>query len=357
MSKQLITFSRQASFKSCRRAHQFAYEFKLRKQVDAKALRMGSAHHDAIEQLGLGKGIEEACSAIRRRYENRPEMIDELDWAYEEETLLRIAAAYQWRWQSDQLTYVATEHQFTIPLLNPKTGRPTPHFSLSGKIDAIVQLSDGRLAVKESKLFGDNIESDSSLWRRMRLDQQVSLYVYAARQLGYEVDCVLYDVCRKNTIKPTQVPLLDDDGLKVVVDANGERVYNKSAAGKEPKPRQTGDSELGYTVLSRPMTILEWGDKLTEDIGNRPDFYFNRVEVARLDKDISDFMEEVWEIQQAIRGCQKSGSWWRTVNKNTCDYCSYFSQCESNWTPDNPVPDGFVILEHAHPELVPLEVL
>lgn len=351
MGKQLLTHSRQSCFKTCRKSEQFAYEWMLRREVDSKPLRMGSAHHDAIEQLGMGLGIEAACDAIRRRYEDKPDQVEELEWRYEEETLLRIAAAYDWRWQDDKLEYIATEMSFRIPLKNPDTGRATPHFDLSGKIDGIVRLHDGRLAVKESKLYADDIGPDSSLWRRMRMDQQVTLYTHAARELGYAIDCVLFDCARKPSVKATQVPTLDDDGNKIVVDREGNRVFNKAAEGKVPKPRQTADTELGYTLLSRPMTPVEWGDKLTEDIGARPEFYFNRVEIARIDKDIEDFRRELWDVQHSLRACQKSGSFYRTVGKQSCDWCSYFNLCESNWTPDQPTPDGFVILDDPHPEL------
>lgn len=349
--KQLLTHSRHSCFKNCRRMEQFAYEWKLRRIVDSKPLRMGSAHHDAIEQLGIGLGIDAACDAIRRRYEVKPDQVDDAEWRYEEETLLRIAAAYDWRWQDDRLEYIATEQAFNVPLLNPKTERPTPHFSLAGKIDGIVRLADGRLAVKESKLLGDDIGPDSNLWRRLRIDQQITLYTYAARALGYDVECVLYDCARKPTISATQVPVLDGDGFKIVLDAQGNRVFNKAAEGKVPKPRQTGDTELGYTILTRPMTTTEWGDRLTEDIGRRPDFYFQRVEIARLDKDIQDLREELWDVQHSLRACQNSGSFYRTVGKQSCDWCSYFNQCESNWTPDQPVPEGFEILDDPHPEL------
>ena len=51
MSKQLLTHSRMESFKRCRRRHYFEYEVGLRKQTDAKALRMGSAGHEGLDVL------------------------------------------------------------------------------------------------------------------------------------------------------------------------------------------------------------------------------------------------------------------------------------------------------------------
>lgn len=344
--KQLLTHSRQDCFKTCRKKHYFAYELKLRKIDDAKSLRMGSAFHAGIEQLE--HGLDAACRVIRAHYEHRPEAFDEYWWAIECETILRLVCAYDWRWKNDKLEYVATEFPFRIPLVNPETGASTPVFDLAGKIDGIVKLEDGRLAVKESKTVGDDLDDDSPLWRRLRIDHQISLYVHAAREMGYPVDAVLYDATRKPTIQPSAVPLVDANGLKIVLDSLGVRVRNTS--GKK-EWRQTPDKEKGYVLQTRPMTVSEWGEKLTEDIVSRPEFYFARVEVPRLDQDIEEYREELWHIQLAIREAQRSGRWYRTVNRNTCQYCPFFSICTNGWKHGDQLPSDLEIISNVHPEL------
>lgn len=71
--------------------------------------------------------------------------------------------------------------------------------------------------IKKYKV-GEDIQPDSDLWRRLQIDSQISMYVLAARRLGYPVECVLYNVTRKPTIKPTAIPLLDELGVKIVLD-------------------------------------------------------------------------------------------------------------------------------------------
>lgn len=343
----LLTHSRQDTFKVCRRKHYYAYELGLRRTEEARALRMGSAFHEGIAALGNGLGIDKACEFVRSHYEEMPEAFDVYEWVIECETILRLVCAYQWRWASAGLTNVATELAFELPCVNPATGKPTPIFNLAGKIDAIVRLEDGRLAVKETKTLSDEIGPDSPLWRRLRMDHQISLYIHAARQLGFAVDTVLYDVVRKPSIAPTAVPILDADGIKIVLDRNGNRVMNKNKT-----PRQTASAEDGYVLQSRTMTPEEWGQKLTDDICSRPDFYFARVEIPRLDADVAEYQAELWEIQQAIREAQRTGRHYRTVGKNTCGYCSYFDLCSTsqNVDPNNP-PIGFEILSDVNPEL------
>ena len=348
---QLLTHSRQDAFKVCRRKHWFAYEIGLRKTVDAKALRMGSAYHAAIEQLNTATlpetALEQAVDTVRAVYDNCPEMIEPLEWAYECETVIRLACGYQWRWADDRMEHVVSEQSFCLPLLTPATGRPTPNCQLAGVIDGIERLEDGRLACREAKLFGEDLGPDAPFWRRLRIDHQLSIYLIAARQLGHEVATVLYDVTRKPTIAPTSVPILDDDGMKVVLDQNGMRVFTK-----QNKPRQTGDVKQGWVLQSRPMTTEEWGDKLTGDIVHRPDYYYARAEVARLDSELDECRQELWEVQQAIREAQRAGRWYRTCNRNTCSFCAYFDLCTCGYNPKiDPLPDGFEVVQDVHPEL------
>lgn len=346
--RELLTHSRQDTFKTCRRKAWYAYELGMRRIDDAKALRMGAAFHDGVAALGNGEGNEAACMVAGEPYANCPDAFDPYEWAIERETVLRLICAYEWRWAAAPLEYLGrTEKPFRLPLINPATGKPTPSFDLAGKMDAVVRIEDGRGAVKESKMLGEDIGPDSPLWRRLRMDHQISLYIHTAREIGYKVDTVLYDVTRKPTIAPTAVPLLDADGVKIVLDAHGERVRTKD--GK--KWRQTASTDDGYRLLTRTMTPDEWGAKLTADIMERPDYYFARVEVPRLDQDIEEYRYELWDIQLAIRDAQKTGRWYRTVGKN-CQFCPYFDPCSTSQQidPAHP-PAGFEILTNVHPEL------
>jgi len=354
MRRELLTHSRQDCFKTCRRKHFYAYILAMRPVYDSRALRMGSAFDDGISALGKGESIDAACSAVDRHYSEMPEHFEPFDWLMERETIMRLVCAYQWRWSNSPLENVGTQTAFQLPLVNPATGHETPIWNLAGKIDGIVRLEDGRLAVKETKTCSEDISPNAPYWRRLRMDHQISLYIHAARQLGYAVDTVLYDVIRKPTIEPTPVACVDAEGFKIVIDQYGERVRNNNGKGAW---RQTGDKEKGYELQTRLMTTAEWGEKLTADIVSRPDYYFARVEIPRLDQDVSEYQSELWDIQLAIREAQRSGRHYRTVSRNTCPYCPYFDLCSTNAkvSKDRP-PEGFEFLDNPHPELECLNV-
>lgn len=342
---QLLTFSRMDTFKTCRRRHEFLYELGIRRTEEAKALRMGSAYHSALESLAKTYDIHDACDSVYAAYSN-VEPFDQHEMEIERETVLRMVCGYVWRWDGCGLTFVAAEQEFELSLVNPDTGRTTPNWNLAGKIDGIVRLEDGRLAVLETKLLSEDISPDSQLWRRMRVDHQISLYVLAARRLGFACDCVLYNPACKPSIRPTNVAILDDLGAKIVLDSRGERVRTEKGLW-----RQTGDSAKGYTLQTRPMQYSEWGVKLADDIAAQPDRYFARVEIPRLDDDLKMFESEIWQIQKSMRDAQLNDRHFRTCNFHTCSYCSVFDLCTTGWQPTDSLPEGYVRLENVNPEL------
>lgn len=344
---QLLTHSRMNSFKVCRQKHYYEYELGMRKSEDAKALRMGSAYHDCLEMLANQHQLSDAIEKIHQRYDAMPEEYDIAEWEYERETLIRLLCGYVWRWEGDEWDHVAAERSFQLPLVNAANSRGTSRtFKLAGKIDGIIRLPDGRLSVLEHKLLGEDLDDDSPLWRRLRVDHQISMYCHAARRLGFAVDCVMYNVTRKPTIRPSKIPLLDEYGMKIVLDSSGDRVKNANGSWK-----QTGSAEYGLELQTRPMTTDEWGQKLTDDIAQRPEFYYQRREIARLDQDLERFHEEVWDIAATMRDAQLNQRWYRTSTKDTCAFCSFFGPCTSGWTDRDAMPEGFTILSDIHPEL------
>ena len=347
--KQLLTYSRMQSFKTCRKKHYWEYEVGIRRECDSKALRMGTAGHMALDVLNRSKSSEEAeaLTEIQTYYSICPATVDPYEWEIERETIECLIAGYAWRWKNVDIEILSSEQQFQLPLLNQTTGACSTIWELAGKIDGIVCLEDGRKAVMEHKFISDPIDDNSDFWKRLQIDNQISLYLYAARKLhDDQVQTVVYDVIRKPTIRPEQVPILDSNGLKIVLDAAGNRVLTKQG-----KPRQTADTASGYVLQTRKMTPKEWEQKLLDDIGKRPEYYYARREIARLDSEIDEMMAEIWDIQKTIRDAQIKDRWYRTVSKDTCTWCPYFELCSSHYVPESTIPEGFIKLENLHPEL------
>jgi hypothetical protein len=306
---------------------------------------MGVAYHDGLDLLRTTNELNAALVAVRGRYEHCPEQFNLCEWEIERETVVALVNGYHWRW-GESLQTIASEMQFQIRLRNPQTNSPSTIFDLAGKLDGIARLEDRRLAELESKTVSEDIAWDSDYWTRLQLDSQPTIYIIGARELGYDVATVLWDATRKPTIKPTAVAVCDDLGAKIVLDANGERVRTERGQW-----RQTGDSAKGYALQQRDMTAEEWSKKLTADIGERPDYYYQRREIPRLDDEIEECRQELWEIQQTIRAAENQGKWFKTVSFSTCPNCPYFGLCSSKYDPADPLPAGLIKTDNLHPEL------
>jgi hypothetical protein len=351
MADQRITNSRANTFKTCARRHLFAYELGLRKEHEGMTLRFGSAVHIGLDIHKKGGTVEDAIRQAVEAYDaNHPDYGD--GWLVEREQIARLLSGYFWRWSVMPLEIVASELTFELPLVNPETGKPSRTFMVAGKIDAIVRLEDGRLAVMEHKTTGDDLDPTSDYWKRLRVDSQISIYWQAAKDAGHDIETVLYDVIRKPTIKPKKVP-----------------AGKLKAAMKDPKS-VTPDEAFGTlaeiwlrnTYYGEPCewrddladeTPAMYGARLTADIAARPDYYYARQEIPRLAADLEDGRWDCWQTAKMIRDCQLNNRWPR--NTSACigfGRCPYFDLCTNGFDPSlGVVPDGFVRVEDVHAEL------
>lgn len=335
---ELLTNSRMSCARTCLRRHCLRYEYGLRAERDALPLRIGSAFHAGKEADDLGIDAIERVRGF------------ELD-PYEEELVVRMLMGHRWRWEKDEYEVIATEQGFELPLRNPETGAPTPNWRIAGKIDRIVRLADGRLALQEYKTTSDDIAPGSDYWVKLRLDQQISLYFLAAREMGFDVQTIVYDVTRKPTLRPSKLPVLDDNKMKIVLDADGARVRTKD----QKKWRESADSAAGHVLQTRIETPDEYGERINEEIALWPFHYYQRVEIPRLEQDLEQFRHELWWQQRALREAQLTGRWFRNSSAcvTTTYTCEYLGICEQNLTNESPAPNGFVKVENIHPELAP----
>lgn len=339
----LLTHSRMQCARTCLKKHWLRYEKAIVRDRQAAPLRLGSAVHLALELRAAGKSLDEAVSEATAGYDEIPAWAntDEAvnDWLVERDVVAALIAGYYWRWQDEELEVVANEFQFRIPIVNPETGRATPTFELGGKVDKIVRLADGRLAVMEHKTTGDSIDSGSDYWQRLTIDGQISLYMLAARECGHDVRTVLYDVIRKPSISPRKVTKKD---LAEIV-ATGTW-FGQAVAAPVIQALQAG-------VIERESPAM-FGARLLADMGGRPHFYFARQEIPRLEIDLEAFRQELWDQQRDIRERQLNGRWYRNaaacLNMGRCEYADL---CFAGIDVNEHLPSGYTRATTLHPEL------
>lgn len=319
----------------------------MKPTTESEALRFGTAWHAGMEARWNGKTYEEALESALATA--KAQELDEITVA----KLSAMLAAYYQVWQEDPIKELHPEIQFHNPLEGSRT------FDIAGKIDGLGWMKDGRKVKVEHKTTIEQLDADSDYWLKLRADLQVTSYVSAARAGGFIPEIILYDVARKPGISPKEINDLDENGLTVVVDTNGERVFKKDGT-----PRATGDKEKGYTVKSHVETPNEYCDRLYADILERPDFYFARREVPVLDRDIEEFecqRIELGKLILAFRQAEKRVpinqlAWPRNVGMTCRMGCENVNFCLNNIEADeNHIPSGFMVAA-INPELETVKV-
>lgn len=300
---RILSNSEQRVFRACMRRHYYAYRLLRRPRVEHEALRFGSLWHVGQEAWHgadqvPGARLDAAISAMQSDAEN----VDPYALVMCEE----LVTAYTALWADAPYRTVAVEQRFDVPLVNPETNASSRTFRIGGKLDVIVASTEnGRLYVMEHKTTSSDIEIGSSYWRKVSaLDTQVSTYLAGAKVAGYDVESCIYDVVRKPGIRPLK-------------------------ATPEESRKYTREGKLYANQREHDETPTSFRMRLRADIAERPERYFARGEVVRLESDERDHAFDTWQIARLMREAEIAG--YRPKNPDACStfgQCPYFGVCE-----------------------------
>ncbi len=265
--------------------------------------------------------VEEACKL---------EEVDDYERVRAEE-LLR---GYHFRWVTEQdakIETVSVETEFSIPF-ETEGG----DYVLAGKFDALCKI-DGRLFVGEHKTSSEDITPGSEYWQRVgTLDTQISTYIRAAKALSIgSIHGCLYDVIFRPDARVRAIPILDSDGVKVVLDVHGRRVHVKS--GK--KWRETADKAEGYTLQTRDETPDEYRLRLRNAIAEDPEGYYQRATIVRTEWDEQESDLDLRHTALLMATSERCG--WHPRNPKACkqygSVCQYLPVCSGTAELTDPI--------------------
>jgi len=301
--RQLFTQSRLKEFHRCERRHFLSYELCIdTHEEDRSALDFGTAFHCGLEVWWHQNGVGDFKSALNAALFS-PGNFSGYDLAKIRALMIGYDAVHN---GNDGLVTLAVEKEFKIPLRNPATGRTSRSFSLAGKIDAIARDRNGEIWIVEHKTTSSDLSAESLYWARLTLDEQVSLYVLAARELGFDAVGCIYDVIRKP----------------------GQKPYKATPASKR---KFTKDGSLYKTQRQDDETSKEYFLRIAEVISGAPSDFFRRTAIVRLDDEIAAFEVHLWKMAQKILAARKDG--YHPKNPSACfDYntqCKFFPLCSN----------------------------
>ena len=377
------------TFKACPTRFKLKYVDRIVPIEDTDAQRIGTNWHMLLEVLSLepesvcrdcaklnqpvtsclycgGTGflpkdtMDIAVRFLRDAYTNGGILVAGREVEYY--TLLNALAGYNWYWASqERYETVVREYGFETPVRTVK-GRALPNVKLRGRIDKIVRNENSQLLVMEHKSTSKSVDSDSTIWPHFSMGVQSYLYPGTAQQLQLNGELkdygiktndspifgVLFDVFHKPQISPK----------KLTQAASKEFVENGVYCGQEFKvelaPEEQGGSYYVNGVVAEcepgkkegTFAIREtpemFGARLLQDIGERPEYYFARREVARTASDFERFQRELLGIYQTIRLMKKNDSWFHCDSQCESTFrCSYIPICYVDKDVNEEVPNGF----------------
>ena len=241
------------------------------------------------------------------------------------EELLR---AYDARWGSDgAYEPILVEEPFTAPLINPETGAASRTWLLAGQVDVVVrEVATGRVLLMEHKTTSDPIDHDATdYFLKLCMDGQISHYVLGAESLGHQVEACIYDVLKKPGQRPLKATPVES------------RKYTKDGRLYAAQ-RETDEQPEEYRLRIRESLA----DHATT---------LRRREVPRLERQIADYLGDVWQYAQQMRADELAAR--STRNPEACDRfgrCPYWDVCATGMKPEEH-PEEYVRLADVHPEL------
>ncbi len=247
-----------------------------------------------------------------------------------------IVRGYHERWKDAGYVALEVEKVITTPLWNPETGARSRTFLASGKLDVYVERLACRSIMDHKFTSLDITDPESPFWRQLPIEGQINQYMLLKWGVGERPDGAIWDAIRRPTISPKK--LTKAERAAAVAD----RKYCGVALSLET---------LNALQVEERETIEMYEARLTNDcIKERPEWYFQRRSVPRLDADILEYAQDLWQHSQDILASRKVAR--LPKNSGACmlynSPCQFLGICSGHDTPDS---DKWKRKDTQHPEL------
>jgi len=251
-----------------------------------------------------------------------------------------LIVGYDVRWSSMDWIPQSIEQTWVADLLNPETQRNSRTFRIGGKIDLIYQRA-GKLGLVDHKTTSQDIaDPESPFWRVLAIEGQASHYHLLTWQNGIKLDEAVWDVMRKPQISPKKLSKAERTAIVANREYCDYLVSQASLDSLQTDERET--LELYEARLTRDCTV------------ERPEHYFQRRPVPRLDSELIEYAKELWEHGQEILHARNTNRHAR--NSGACllygTPCKFLGICSGHDTPDS---DKWARKANVHSELRELE--
>lgn len=217
----------------------------------------------------------------------------------------------------------AVEDVAESPLCNLSTGRTSRSFRVMGKIDVRGNRA-GRTVLMDHKTCSEDIaDPNAPYWRQLIIEGQLSHYMLLEWLAGRKVDEAVWDVVRKPDISPRKLSRLERSDVGIT-----GRYYDDVLSCDDIDSMRATERETPAMYEARLAH-----DCTTE----RSERYFQRRTIPRLDAELIEYGEELWDHAQNLLVARREGRWPR--NSGACmsygSPCRYLGICSGYDSPDS----------------------
>jgi hypothetical protein len=251
--------------RSCWKSYYWRYVEKLTPIKQAPSLSLGQAIHEAFDLFYKGKPIQETLSHIKKSFD------DEIANASPDESESLVIQKFiclgmfgNFPYFNSKFDEIQSEKEFRVKLMRG--------VYFNGRADGLVK-KDGNWWLRELKTTGQTLRQFN---QRITTASQGTAYVWAMKQLGYDVKGIMYDFIKK--------PLL-----------------------------RKGVCEDQYT----------FGSRILADYRKRPDFYYGQIYSYRSDQEVKLWEEDSKSLARDMMGKRRSGRY----HRNTQNCYNYNYEC------------------------------
>src|SRR5690606_29224083 len=215
-----------------------------------------------------------------------------------------LVRGYHSRWREHDYQPLAVEQLVTSNLYNPETQAVSRTFRIAGKIDLLAEHKPtGRRVLFDHKTTSQDItDPNATYWRQLAIEGQASHYMLLEWLNGRKVDDAVWDVTRKPNISPKRLTKAE----RAAIASLGTYCnYNVSETSRK------------HVVQSERENYELYEIRLANDcIRERPEWYFQRRPVPRLDAEIFEYAQELWIHSQDMIHTRRTG--WHVRNPGAC---------------------------------------
>ena len=197
------------TFNTCKRRYYEEYVNRRQPIRFYQAIEIGKAFHSGVEKMVECKELEPAIKLARGRLWD----VDKTTFGQPEYSMLEVDTivlqgmleAYYKKWfvsdMAKNVKYLQTEERYTLPIVDPDSGRASTKWRYTLISDAVIENSEGIWIIDyktKSKLSSGYLD-------RLDIDNQGMSYIYFMEKvLGKKIEGMLYRIVKKPGIRQTK---------------------------------------------------------------------------------------------------------------------------------------------------------